>query len=53
MLLKLLETTYDVRGTVLDWFATCASCLSQSVIAGGVEAAYRLIGYGFCPRVPY
>ena len=50
MLLKRLETTYDVRGTVLDWFAYC---LSQSVTAGGVEAAYRLTGYGFCPRVPY
>ena len=36
ILLKRLETTYGVRGTVLDWFVSYPSGHSQSVIVDGV-----------------
>ena len=46
MLLKRLETTYDVRGTVLDWFVSYLSDRSQSVIFDGVVSASRTFVYG-------
>ena len=41
ILLKRLETTYSVRGTVLDWFVSYLSGRSQSVIVDGVVSASR------------
>ena len=46
ILLKLLETTYDVRGTVLDWFVSYLGGRFQSVILGGVVSASRPLVYG-------
>ena len=50
MLLKRLETTYDVRGTVLDWFVSYLRGRFQSVIADGVVFASLPLVYGV-PRV--
>ena len=44
--LKRLETSYGFRVTVLDWFASCLSDRSQSVIADGVVSASRPFVYG-------
>ena len=41
ILLKRLETTCGVRGTVLDWFVSYLSGRSQSVIVNGVVSASR------------
>ena len=46
ILLKLLETTYGVRGTVIDWFVSYQSDCFQSVILGGVVSASRPLVYG-------
>ena len=46
ILLKLLETTYGVRGTVIDWFVSYQSDCFQSVILGGVVSASRPLEYG-------
>ena len=46
ILLKRLETTFGVRGTVLDWFASYLSGRFQSVIVDGVVSASRPIVYG-------
>ena len=45
-MLKRLETTYGVRGTVLDWFVSYLSDRSQSVISDGVVSASRPFLYG-------
>ena len=45
-MLKRLETTYGVRGTVLDWFVSYLSDRSQSVIFDGVVSASRTFVYG-------
>ena len=42
----MVETTYGVRGTVLDWFVSYQSDRSQSVIVDGVVAASRPFTYG-------
>ena len=41
ILLKRLETTFGVRGTVLDWFVSNLSGRFQSVIVDGVVSASR------------
>ena len=46
IVLKRLETTYGVRGTVLDWFVSYLSDRSQSVIVDGVVSASRPFVYG-------
>ena len=46
IVLKRLETTYGVRGTVLDWFVSYMSDRSQSVIVDGIVAASRPFVYG-------
>ena len=46
IVLKQLETTYGVRGTVLDWFVSYLSDRSQSVIFDGVVSASRTFVYG-------
>ena len=46
ILLKRLETTCGVRGTVLDWFVSYLSGRSQSVIVNGVVSASRPLVYG-------
>ena len=46
IVLKRLETTYGVRGTVLDWFVSYLSDRSQSVIFDGVVSASRTFVYG-------
>ena len=46
ILLKRLETTYGVRGTVLDWFVCYLSGRSQTVIVDGVVPASRHFVYG-------
>ena len=46
ILLKRLETTYGVRGTVLDWFVSNLSGRSRSVIVGGAVSASRPLAYG-------
>ena len=46
ILLKRLETTFGVRGTVLDWFVSCLSGRFQSVIVDGVVSASRSLVYG-------
>ena len=46
IVLKRLETTYGVRGTVLDWFVSYLSGRSQSVIVDGVVSASRHLVYG-------
>ena len=46
IVLKRLETTYGVRGTVLDWFVSYLSDRSQSVIFDGVVSASRTSVYG-------
>ena len=43
---KRLETTYGVRGTVLDWFVSYLSGRSQSVIVDGVVSANIPLVYG-------
>ena len=42
----MVETTYGVRGTFLDWFVSYLSDRSQSVIVDGVVAASRPFMYG-------
>ena len=43
ILLKQLETTFGVRGIVLNWFVSYLSVCFQSVIVGGVvSACYKL-----------
>ena len=44
--LQRLETTCDLRGTVLCWFASYLSERFQSVIVDGVVPASRLLVYG-------
>ena len=46
ILLKQLETTFGVRGTVLDWFVSYLSGRFQSVIVDGVVSASRPLIYG-------
>ena len=46
ILLKRLETTFGVRGTVLDWFVSYLSGRFQSVIVDGVVSASRPLVYG-------
>ena len=46
ILLKRLETTFGVRGTVLDWFVSYLSGRFQSIIVDGVVSASRLLVYG-------
>ena len=46
ILLKRLETTFAVRGTVLDWFVYYLSGRFQSVIVDGVVSASRPLVYG-------
>ena len=46
ILLKRLETTFGVRGTVLDWFVSYLSGHFQSVIVDGVVSASRPLVYG-------
>ena len=46
ILLKRLETTFGVRGTVLDWFVSYLSGRFQSVIVDGVVSASRPPVYG-------
>ena len=46
ILLKRLETTFGVRGTVLDWFVPYLSGRLQSVIVDGVVSASRPLVYG-------
>ena len=46
ILLKRLETTFDVRGTVLDWFVSYLSGRFQSVIVDSVVSASRPLVYG-------
>ena len=41
-----LETTYSVRGAVLDWFASYLSDRFQSVIVDGVVSVSRPLVYG-------
>ena len=45
-LLKRLETTFGVRGTVLDWFVSDLSGCFQSVIVDGIVSASRPLVYG-------
>ena len=49
--LKRLETTFGVRGTVLDWFVSYMTGRFQSVIVGGVVFTPALLCTA-CPRVP-
>ena len=53
ILLQLLEMTYGVRGTVLDWFASYLSERFQSVIVDGVVSVSRPLVYMAFLRVPY
>ena len=46
ILLKRLETTFGVRGTVLDWFVSYLSGRFQSVIVDGVVSGSRPLVYG-------
>ena len=46
ILLKRLETTFGVRGTVLDWFVSYLSGRFQSVIVDGVVSASHPLVYG-------
>ena len=46
ILLKRLETTFGVRGTVLDCFVSYLSGRFQSIIADGVVSASRPLVYG-------
>ena len=46
ILLKRLETTFGVRGTVLDWFVSYPSGRFQSVIVDGVVSSSRPLVYG-------
>ena len=46
ILLQRLETTYSVRGAVLDWFASYLSDRFQSVIVDGVVSVSRPLVYG-------
>ena len=46
ILLKRLETTFGVTGTVLDWFVSYLSGCFQSVIVDGVVSASRPFVYG-------
>ena len=46
VLLKRLEATVGVRGTVLDWFVSYQSGRSQSVISDGVVSSSRPLVYG-------
>ena len=43
---KRLETTYGVRGTILDWFVSYLSGRSRSVIVDGAVSASRSLVYG-------
>ena len=43
ILLKRLETTHHMRGSVFDWLVSCLSDHFQSVIADSVEAASCLL----------
>ena len=45
-LLKRLETTFGVRGTVLDWFVSYLSGRFQSVIVDGVVSTSHPLVYG-------
>ena len=45
-MLKRLETTYGVRGTILDWFVSYLSGRSRSVIVDGAVSASRPLVYG-------
>ena len=44
--LKRLETTFGVRGTVLNWFVSYLSGRFQSVIVDGIVSASRHLVYG-------
>ena len=46
ILLKRLETTFGVRGTVLDWFVSYLNGRFQSVIVDGVVSSSRPLVYG-------
>ena len=46
ILLKWLETTFGVKGTVLDWFVSYLSGRFQSVIVDGVVSASCPLVYG-------
>ena len=46
ILLKRLETTFGVTGTVIDWFVSYLSGRFQSVIVDGVVSASRPLVYG-------
>ena len=46
ILLKRLETTFGVRGTVPDWFVSYLSGRFQSVNINGVMSASRPLVYG-------
>ena len=46
MMLLWLETTYRIRGTVLDWFSTYLSERFQSVIDDGVVSVSHPLVYG-------
>ena len=46
ILLKRLETTFGVRGTVRDWFVSNLSGCFQSVIVDGVVSTSRPLVYG-------